>query len=166
MLSCFCCHCDFTLQWLTGVAAIPESVAFSTERGVCVWLRVPESWEQCDLGKLPLLVFTPDELNWRGGGGGRQAELNELHPPSSCNLSGYANDNADSIQIYSSHRGPLVSVHVLHVLHASGLHFGNKIKGHLISFISPWIYKGMHAFLRSIFSRVVAGVNPCVTGRH
>ena len=49
---------------LTGVDASPESGLWSTERGVHVPLT-SEHWEEWDFGKLPLRVFTPEELKER-----------------------------------------------------------------------------------------------------
>lgn len=49
---------------LTGVATSPESGLWSTERGVCVAPN-SEYWDEWDLGKLPLRVFTPEELRER-----------------------------------------------------------------------------------------------------
>lgn len=46
---------------LTGVVTSPESGLWSTERGVPVTLN-SEHWEEWDLGKLPVRVFTPEEL--------------------------------------------------------------------------------------------------------
>lgn len=46
---------------LTGVAKSPESGLRSMERGVCVPVS-SENWEEWDLGKLLLRVFTPEEL--------------------------------------------------------------------------------------------------------
>lgn len=50
---------------LTGVDTSPESGLWSTERGVPVTLN-SEPWEEWDLGKLPVSVFTPEELR-KGG---------------------------------------------------------------------------------------------------
>ncbi len=49
---------------LTGVDTSPESGLWSTERGVRVTPR-SEYWDEWDLGKLPLRVFTPEELRER-----------------------------------------------------------------------------------------------------
>lgn len=52
-----CCACAS----LTGVDASPESGLWCTQRGVPATLR-SESWDELDLGKLTLRVFTPEEL--------------------------------------------------------------------------------------------------------
>lgn len=46
---------------LTGVDTSPESGLWSTERGVRA-TPGSEYWDEWDLGKLPLRVFTPEEL--------------------------------------------------------------------------------------------------------
>lgn len=46
---------------LTGVETSPESGLWSTERAVRV-APSSEHWDEWDLGKLPLRVFTPEEL--------------------------------------------------------------------------------------------------------
>lgn len=46
---------------LTGVETSPESGLWSTKRGVRVKPR-SEYWDEWDLGRLPLRVFTPEEL--------------------------------------------------------------------------------------------------------
>lgn len=50
---------------LTGVDTSPESGLWSTDRGVPVTLN-SEPWDEWDLGKLPVSVFTPEELR-KGG---------------------------------------------------------------------------------------------------
>jgi len=60
LIVCVCvCVCVCVL--LTGVDTSPESGLWSTERGVRVAPR-SENWDEWDLGKLPLRVFTPEEL--------------------------------------------------------------------------------------------------------
>lgn len=49
---------------LTGVDVSPESGLLSTPRGVRATLR-SEYRDELDLGKLPLTVFTPEELEER-----------------------------------------------------------------------------------------------------
>lgn len=51
---------------LTGVDTSPESELCSTERGVRATPR-SEYWDEWDLGKLPLRVFTPEELREKEG---------------------------------------------------------------------------------------------------
>lgn len=58
------CMCVCVCVALTGVDASPESGLLSTQRGVRATLR-SEYWDQLDLGKLPLTVFTPEELGDR-----------------------------------------------------------------------------------------------------
>ncbi len=53
---------------LTGVDTSPESGLWSTQRGVRATPR-SEYWDEWDLGKLPLSVFTPEELKNKEKGG-------------------------------------------------------------------------------------------------